>query len=149
MFAQSWQCSAKTGTPFLYVHRLHKTDEFSSVFAFRRVLRGRIFHVHYQPQPLTSARLGVVVAKKLAKRAVTRNLIKRLVREDFRRLRSVLPPFDLIVRLAANPSGLTRRELHEDLAVLLDKVRQLNCSERSQAVKPTTAFAPSATFSSS
>ena len=54
---------------FRSAHRLHKTDEYSSVFAFRRALRGRFYMVHYRPNGLDTARLGVVVAKKLAKRA--------------------------------------------------------------------------------
>lgn len=47
---------------------------------------------------LSHARLGVVAAKRLAPRAVTRNTIKRVVRESFRL--STLPPLDCIVRLA-------------------------------------------------
>src|SRR5262245_45596093 len=63
---------------FLDVYRLRKTDEYSSVFAFRRVLRGRFLSVHYRPNGLATARMGVVVAKKLARRAVLRNLVKRI-----------------------------------------------------------------------
>ncbi|GIZ53075.1 hypothetical protein NCCP691_30890 [Noviherbaspirillum aridicola] len=46
---------------------------------------------------LSHARLGVVVAKRFAPRAVTRNTIKRLTRETFRL--SSLPALDCIVRL--------------------------------------------------
>ena len=76
---------------FRSAHRLHKTDEYSSVFAFRRALRGRFYMVHYRPNSLDTARLGVVVAKKLAKRANVRNLVKRIAREIFRRQRAELP----------------------------------------------------------
>ena len=47
---------------------------------------------------LPHARLGVVVAKRLAPRAVTRNTIKRLTRELFRV--AGLPPLDCVVRLS-------------------------------------------------
>ncbi len=47
---------------------------------------------------LPHARLGVVVAKRFAPRAVTRNTIKRVARELFRQ--SALPPIDCIVRLS-------------------------------------------------
>ena len=47
---------------------------------------------------LPHARLGVVVAKRFAPRAVTRNTIKRVTRELFRV--SPLPAIDCIVRLA-------------------------------------------------
>ena len=48
--------------------------------------------------PLPHARLGVVVAKRFAPRAVTRNTIKRVTRELFRQ--TGLPAIDCLVRLA-------------------------------------------------
>ncbi|GGC07884.1 hypothetical protein GCM10011572_31910 [Pseudoduganella buxea] len=47
---------------------------------------------------LPHARLGVVVAKRLAPRAVTRNTIKRVTRELFRL--TGLPAIDCVVRLS-------------------------------------------------
>ncbi|CAL96607.1 ribonuclease P [Azoarcus olearius] len=109
---------------FLGAHRLHKTDEFSSVFAFRRALRGRYFMLHYRPNALTTARLGVVVAKKLAKRANVRNLVKRIARERFRRQRTVLPAHDLIVRLHAPVTEASRAALNQDLLQLFGRLPQ-------------------------
>ena len=102
--------------------RLRETDEYSSVFAFRRVVRGRYFTLHYRPSDLLSARLGLVVAKKLARHAVLRNLVKRLAREIFRLRRASLPTCDIIVRLSAAPRKASRRELREELEQLLLKV---------------------------
>ena len=45
------------------------------------------------------ARLGLVVPKRNAKRAVHRNLVKRLAREAFRHVCSQLAPYDLVLRL--------------------------------------------------
>ena len=53
--------------------------------------------LYTRPNNLAHARLGVVVAKRLAPRAVTRNMIKRLARELFRK--AALPPVDCIIRL--------------------------------------------------
>ncbi|KAI5915546.1 ribonuclease P protein component [Thauera sp. 2A1] len=107
---------------FRSAHRLHKTDEYSSVFAFRRALRGRYFMLHYRPNGLDTARLGVVVAKKLAKRANVRNLVKRIARELFRRQRTSLPMHDLVVRLHAPVAKATRAELNHDLLGLLHRL---------------------------
>jgi ribonuclease P protein component len=107
---------------FRSAHRLHKTDEYSSVFAFRRALRGRYYMLHYRPNGLDTARLGVVVAKKLAKRANVRNLVKRIAREIFRRHRQALPAMDLVVRLHAPVAAATRTELNLDLLQLLQRL---------------------------
>jgi ribonuclease P protein component len=107
---------------FRGAHRLHKTDEFSSVFAFRRALRGRYYMLHYRPNGLDTARLGVVVAKKLAKRANVRNLVKRIAREMFRRHRAELPAMDLVVRLQAPVADATRAELNTDLLQVLQRL---------------------------
>ena len=107
---------------FRDAHRLRKTDEYSSVFAFRRALKGRWFIVHYRPNGLDTARLGVVVAKKLARRAHLRNLLKRIVRENFRKTRHALPPHDLVVRLHAKVDGAPRAMLNEDVGRLLARL---------------------------
>lgn len=108
---------------FINAYRLRKTDEFSSVFAFRRVMRGRYFMIHYRPNELPSARMGVVVAKKLAKRANVRNLVKRIAREQFRRRRAALPAVDMIVRLNAPVARASRAMINQDLTQLFDRLR--------------------------
>jgi len=45
------------------------------------------------------ARLGLVIAKKFAPRAATRNLMRRLAREAFRTHRTELHGFDILLRL--------------------------------------------------
>ncbi len=78
--------------------RIVKTDEFSSVFRLRPVYRTEHFVLYARPNSLGHARLGIVVAKRFAPRAVTRNLVKRLARELFRK--SGLIAADCIVRLS-------------------------------------------------
>jgi ribonuclease P protein component len=109
---------------FRSAYRLRKTDEFSSVFAFRRAYKGRFLTVHYRPNALTTARLGVVVAKRFAKRATVRNLVKRIVREQFRKNRASLPALDLVVRLHAPIDRATREMVNDDIVQLLDRLRR-------------------------
>jgi ribonuclease P protein component len=114
--------SDHTDRRLIEAYRLRKTDEYSSVFAFRRALRGRFLSVHYRPNGLVTARLGVVVAKKLARRAVLRNLVKRITREAFRLQRNTLPRLDLVVRLSAPAAGVSRGAIREDLLGLLGRL---------------------------
>ncbi|MDQ1924232.1 ribonuclease P protein component [Massilia pseudoviolaceinigra] len=83
---------------FARVRRIVKTDEFSSVFRLRPAQKTAHFVLYTRSNDLPHARLGVVVAKRFAPRAVTRNTIKRVTRELFRM--APLPPVDCIVRLA-------------------------------------------------
>jgi ribonuclease P protein component len=78
--------------------RIVKTDEFSSVFRLRPVQRTAHFVLYTRINHLPHARLGIVAAKRLAPRAVTRNTIKRIARELFRQ--ATLPAIDCIVRLS-------------------------------------------------
>ena len=111
-----------SGQGFCRAFRLLKTDDFSSVFAFRRALRGRFYTLYYRPNELDTARLGVTVAKKLAKRANKRNLVKRIAREVFRQQRQNLPSCDLVIRLHAPTETATRAELNMDLRQLLGRL---------------------------
>ena len=115
-------------------YRLTKTDEFSSVFGFRRAIRGKLLMLHYQPRPIgqNDARLGLVIGKKLLKKAVDRNRVKRIVREQFRRERPKLPACDLIVRLAAKPVPFDSSLLAGDFLALLEKLRRAFPYEEAQ-----------------
>ncbi|WP_423709637.1 ribonuclease P protein component [Undibacterium sp. WLX3042] len=86
------------GADFARVRRIVKTDEFSSVFRLRPVQKTPHFVLYARSNDLPHARLGVVAAKRFAPRAVTRNTIKRVTREIFRR--SALQNVDCIVRLS-------------------------------------------------
>jgi len=111
---------------FARCYRLTKTDEFSSVFGFRRAIRGKLLMLHYQPRPegQNDARLGLVIGKKMLKRAVDRNRVKRIIREQFRRQRPKLPACDLIVRLAVKPVPFDSSLLAGDFLALLEKLRR-------------------------
>jgi ribonuclease P protein component len=78
--------------------RLLKTDEFSSVFRLRPWRRSAYFVVYGRPTG-NEARLGLVIGKKFAPRAVTRNLVRRLAREAFRVRRAEFGGWDVLLRL--------------------------------------------------
>jgi ribonuclease P protein component len=61
-------------------------------------------------EPKGYARLGLIIAKRFAAKAVVRNAIKRVIREAFRQKRGDLPARDLVFRLHTKiePSSLTQ-----------------------------------------
>lgn len=52
-----------------------------------------------KPNHLEHARLGVVVGKKVARRAVTRNYMKRVMREIFRGHQPDIANLDIVARV--------------------------------------------------
>jgi ribonuclease P protein component len=120
-------------------YRLTKTDEFSSVFGFRRALRGKCFLLHYGERHSagTPARLGVVIGKKFLRHAVGRNCVKRIARETFRLVQSQLPARDLVLRLSVKmqkPNRQARLEIATEIRQLLTKVQEKQ--SRNQMERP-------------
>ena len=85
---------------YTQAHRLKKADDFSSVFNFRKVRHGMYFKIHYKPNEKDISRLGLVVSKKIHKRANQRNYMKRVIRETFRHEQANWPMgVDIVVRV--------------------------------------------------
>ena len=103
----------KVETGFPRSARLLTGAEFKRVFAARRVESNRYFRIHWagrteldqDPARCSSAgaRLGLAIAKRIARRAVDRNRIRRIARETFRRNRHLLGPVDFVL-LAKPPA---------------------------------------------
>ena len=102
---------------------LQRADRLSKRYEFRRVqLSGRRIHTpHFlivvQPNSHENTRLGITVTKKVGN-AVQRNRIKRVVREVFRRNRSLFPSAHDVVFIAKREAGTLGYE------ALLDEVRR-------------------------
>ncbi|HWU83743.1 MAG TPA: ribonuclease P protein component [Rhodocyclaceae bacterium] len=134
---------------FRPVHRLLVGKDYTAVFAKRRVLRSGPFELYFRPLTASAApaspdlpampaphtvqstaRLGLVVPKRNAKRAVHRNLVKRLAREAFRHVCTQLPPCDLVLRLGRplNAAAATlpqqRKEWRAQIETLLQRLPQ-------------------------
>jgi len=65
-------------------HRLNRPCDYKFVFKNPTKISSRYFTVLAKSNGLPHARLGLAISKKVAKKAVTRNYIKRLIRESFR-----------------------------------------------------------------
>lgn len=90
---------AVNGFGFSRPKHLVRTDEISSVFSFNRRFSSDRFQVLAKPGPRGFSRLAVIVGKKTARLATSRNYIKRVSREVFRLQQHELRGLDIVVRV--------------------------------------------------
>jgi ribonuclease P protein component len=91
--------------------RLHRPEEFAAVLKMRPSARGKFLTISWLPSQTNPARLGLVVGKRQAPLAVTRNAVKRVIREAFRLERTQLKLGDYVIRLQTNARNFTLVEL--------------------------------------
>ncbi len=105
--------------------RLLEAKQFKAVFDspdFR--LSGRYILILARHNQLDHARLGLVVGKKNAKLAVTRNQIKRVFRENFRLLQDELPSVDMVIVTRRGIADLTASELRQELVKQIKRLQR-------------------------
>ncbi|MGO4702579.1 ribonuclease P protein component [Dyella sp. 2RAB6] len=102
--------------------RIRRAGDFAAMRNASGRLGGRCFSVRYRDNGLGQARLGLAISKRVSKRAVERNRIKRLLRESFRRIRAQLPAVDLLVMARDHANGLPGPELLADIDHLWKKL---------------------------
>jgi len=77
--------------------RLLKPAEFKRVFELRQSAHNAHFGIYAAKNTLGQPRVGLVVSKKVSKKAVVRNRIKRQIRENFRLHKTSLGAHDFVV----------------------------------------------------
>lgn len=78
--------------------RVRDPRHFRRAFALRRPVSDPVIVLHVAPSGFPYSRLGISVPRKLVRKAVRRNRVKRRLREAFRLSKSDLPVgLDLIV----------------------------------------------------
>ncbi len=76
--------------------RVRARAEYAAIFDHSRRVSEPVLSLHWQAAS-TPARLGLAVSRKVDTRAVQRNRIKRILREQFRALRAQLPGGDYVI----------------------------------------------------
>lgn len=83
--------------------------------------------MHYMPNASDHARLGLIVGKKTARRAVQRNYMKRVLRDLFRREQQQIGAVDILLRpqklFTAGDYAQVRAEFLQLLARLRERTR--------------------------
>jgi len=86
--------------------RLLKPAEFKRVFELRQSAHNAHFGIYTAKNTLGHPRVGLVVSKKVSKKAVVRNRIKRQIRENFRLQKASLGAHDFVIVAKAPLSGI-------------------------------------------
>lgn len=103
---------------------LKKTDEFSSVFSFRKRFSSHFFVVHYKPSLSQPMRVGFVVAKKVAKHAVDRNYMRRVLRELCRHGLLDSPAADVVIQVQKKFTRQDFSQVNQELNAILNRVQK-------------------------
>jgi len=101
--------------------RVLTSAEFERVFKHGRRTGAPLLALHVLTENQADARLGLVVSRKVDKRAVGRNRIKRVVREYFRRVRSQLQPGAYVVLARAEAKTADSAQLRQTLERLFTR----------------------------
>jgi ribonuclease P protein component len=102
--------------------RLRSAAQFVGHFPQR--LHGTWYQVLARPGVESEgAKLGLIVGRKAAPRAVDRALARRLAREVFRRARATLPALDVVIRLKSVIEDKDRAAAGAELRALLNRLK--------------------------
>ncbi len=106
--------------------RLHVSAEFQAVFGEGRRVSGSLFRLNVRlPLEGGRSRLGVTVSKRVDKRAVVRNRLRRQARECFRILREDLPAGDYVLLAKPEAAKAQAAAVRADLLSLFNRARTL------------------------
>lgn len=103
---------------FTHRDRLLNASQFTRVFDQANKSSSDFFTILSRENTAGQPRLGIVVAKRRAKRSVDRNIIKRIIRESFRLNKATLPDNDFIVILKRPIKFIKRSNLKLQMETL-------------------------------
>jgi ribonuclease P protein component len=112
--------------------RLRKRSEFLKLKDSVQKFASRGILVVWQDNNLAYARLGVTVSKKVGC-AVTRNRVKRFVRETFRKNRLQIPAVDLNVIARSESANMDFDRMQQELLKAFSSIGISPCSRVSHS----------------
>lgn len=104
--------------------RLRKSADFNRVYKQGSYSGGKNIYLRTRQTNLPTSRAAVVVSKKISKRAVVRNRIRRRLSEILRlEWVKISPGFDIIVLVKSDVSEVSPSALKAEITALLSKAR--------------------------
>lgn len=100
-------------------NKLTRAEEFRAVLEARCRVSGAFSLARVLPNNRPLARLGLIVSRKVAPRAIDRNRYKRIVREAFRAAHAQMPMVDIVFQQKTDLRKQNNREIRRELDGLL------------------------------
>ncbi len=111
--------------------RLRKNSDFQRVRQQGRSTASRLLILTWAPNDQAVLRVGFVVSKRVSKRAVERNYIKRLLSEAVRPVLSHIPVgWDLVFSAKHQALDVSLVVLAQDVTLLLRRARLLDLPQQ-------------------
>jgi ribonuclease P protein component len=99
--------------------RIRKSSEFKGVFEKGNKLNGERYTLVYSENTLGFPRLGLVVGKWCGN-VIVRNRIKRILREVFRRNKSIFDSLDILIIAKRKSETLNYNQAEEEIKRILN-----------------------------
>lgn len=106
--------------------RLCNAEAFAAVFRFQHQASSLHLQIYAKPNELSYSRIGLIVSKKVERRAVKRNKIKRLLRETFRTFQKQSDAVDMdwVMRLKRPVSRREAAQVVAEIKLLMHELQQ-------------------------
>jgi ribonuclease P protein component len=109
--------------------RLCKNSDFQRVRQQGGSIASRLLILAWKPNDQNTLRVGFVVSKRISKRAVQRNYVKRLLSEAVRLFVADIPPgWDIVFSARTQIVGVHLPALIQDISTLLRRAQLLENS---------------------
>jgi ribonuclease P protein component len=116
--------------------RLRQPTDFVALRREGKRVSSRYFHTQYRLTQSGEARLGMAVSRRVSKRAVVRNRIRRTVRESFRICRGRLPLCDVLLVARAEAATQSAADLRSDLDLIWSQLAALKPQLPTSTIPP-------------
>ena len=104
-------------------YRLNKTKEFNKIWQLGRSGYGPILGLKLLPNDLPYSRFAFLISKKVSKRAVVRNLLKRRLREIIKLDWLTLSGYDAVIIALPSAANKSFAELRAEVQFLFKKLK--------------------------
>jgi len=105
--------------------RIRDTKDFAKIYKKGSFFSSKYFNANFLSNRGNPTRLGFVVGKKVSKKAVTRNRLKRQLREAARRLYDQAPRgYDIVISVKKEAVVAKPAELETEIQKLFQRIGQ-------------------------